>query len=78
MVPATTGPSGRTPRPPGWRALQLVVNHLRDPRTPGNQVEPGTATLVNRFRESATRLERFHRVCAMSRAIAERFGDLAS
>ena len=60
------------------RALRLVANHLRDPRTPGNQVEPGTATLAARFRESATRLERFHRVCAMSREIAERLDDLAT
>ena len=54
------------------RVLQLVSNHLRDPRTPGNQVEPGTATLAARFRESATRLERFHRLCAMNREIAKR------
>lgn len=60
------------------RALRLVANHLRDPRTPGNQVEPGTKTLAARFRDSATRLERFHRVCAMSREIAERFDDLAT
>ena len=60
------------------RARRLVANHLRDPRTPGNQVEPGTTTLTTRFRDSATRLERFHRVCAMSREIAERFDDLAT
>jgi type I restriction enzyme, R subunit len=60
------------------RALRLVANHLRDPRTAGNQVESGTKTLATRFRGSTTRLERFHRVCAMSREIAERFDDLAS
>lgn len=58
------------------RALRLVANYLRDPRTPGNQVEAGAKTLANRFRESATRLERFHRLCAMSRDISERFSDL--
>ncbi|MBV9143782.1 MAG: DUF3387 domain-containing protein, partial [Pseudonocardiales bacterium] len=60
------------------RARRLVANHLRDPRTVGNQVEPGTKTLATRFRESATRLERFYRVCAMSREITERFDDLAT
>jgi type I restriction enzyme R subunit len=58
------------------RAVRLVANHLRDPRTHGNQVEPGTPTLAARFRESATRLERFYRLCAMSRDISERFTDL--
>ncbi|MDQ1248138.1 MAG: type restriction enzyme subunit [Actinomycetota bacterium] len=58
------------------RAVRLVTDHLRSPRTPGNQVEPGEPTLATRFREAATRLERYHRLCAMSRDIAERFSDL--
>ncbi|MEU8270515.1 type I restriction endonuclease subunit R [Sphaerisporangium sp. NPDC049002] len=61
---------------PYVRALRMTANHLRDPRTPGNQVEPGAKTLGVRFRESATRLERFYRLCAMSREISERFDDL--
>ncbi|MEU1667096.1 type I restriction endonuclease subunit R [Streptomyces sparsogenes] len=58
------------------RALRLVANHLRDPRTPGNQPEQGMKTLATRFKESASRLERFYRLCSMSREIAERLADL--
>ncbi|MFF0244846.1 type I restriction endonuclease subunit R [Streptosporangium sandarakinum] len=68
-----------TSRPKSYaRALRLVTNYLSDPRTPGNQVEPGEKPLGMRFRESATRLERFHRLCAMSREISERFSDLGA
>jgi len=68
-----------TSRPkPYVRALRLTANHLRDPRTPGNQVEQGAKTLALRFKESATRLERFYRLCAASRDISERFEDLTS
>lgn len=65
----------RGPRP-RVRALRLVTNHLRDPRTAGNAVEPGVPPLGIRFRDSATRLERFYALCAMSRELSERFGDL--
>lgn len=61
---------------PRTRACRLTANHLRAPSTPGNQSEPGAKTLAVRFRESATRLERFYGLCAMSREISERFEDL--
>ncbi|WP_157254922.1 type I restriction endonuclease subunit R [Nonomuraea typhae] len=61
---------------PRLRALRRVANYLRDPRTPGNQVEPDRKSLSERFKERATRLERFYRLCAMSRGIAERFDNL--
>ncbi|MFB4302252.1 type I restriction endonuclease subunit R [Actinomadura sp. NTSP31] len=60
------------------RALRRVVNHLRDPRTAGNQVEPGEKSLSDRFKEIASRLERFYRLCASSRDFAEKFDDAAS
>ncbi|MEU7868126.1 type I restriction endonuclease subunit R [Dactylosporangium sp. NPDC049140] len=74
----------------GWRALladtthpkprihtlRMVANHLRDPRTPGNTVEPGAKALGARFRESARRLERFYALCSMSRELSDRFDDL--
>ncbi|MEV4252755.1 type I restriction endonuclease subunit R [Spirillospora sp. NPDC049652] len=60
------------------RALRLVVNHLRAPSTPGNQVEPGERTLSDRFKEIASRLERFYRLCASSREFTEEFDDAAA
>ncbi|RFS81437.1 type I restriction endonuclease subunit R [Actinomadura spongiicola] len=62
---------------PRKRALRLTSNYLRDPQTPGNRVEPGAKPLSVRFKESAARLDRFYRVCAMSKEIAERCEDMA-
>ncbi|WP_432185777.1 type I restriction endonuclease subunit R [Streptomyces sp. Tue6028] len=59
------------------RALRLTSNFLRDPKTPGNKVEPGAKPLSVRFKDSAARLDRFYRVCSMSREISERCEDLA-
>ncbi|MBB2911255.1 type I restriction enzyme R subunit [Streptosporangium becharense] len=61
---------------PRLHTLRRVTEYLRNPRTPGNQVEGDAKPLSTRFKESATRLERFHRLCAMSREISERFEDL--
>ncbi|GAB3456122.1 type I restriction endonuclease subunit R [Streptomonospora sediminis] len=60
------------------RALRLVSNHLIAPGadrsdTTGEEAEP---SLVERFRDSASRLERFYQLCSMSREISERFTDL--
>ena len=48
------------------RALLPVVNYLRDPRTPGNQVEPGEEDLATRFRRCSSRLEQFFALCSTS------------
>jgi type I restriction enzyme R subunit len=61
---------------PRLRALGLAVEYLRSPNTPGNKVEPGEVPLSTRFKDSAARLDRFYRVCAMSKEIAERCEDL--
>ncbi|MGW0769730.1 type I restriction endonuclease subunit R [Streptomyces sp. NPDC002676] len=58
------------------RALRLVSNFLRDPRNPGNQVTGDAEPLSVRFKESAYRLERYHRLCSMSRELVERCRDL--
>ncbi|MFD5753337.1 type I restriction endonuclease subunit R [Streptomyces sp. NPDC127033] len=58
------------------RALRLTADFLRDPKTPGNKVEPPAKPLSVRFKDSAARLDRFYRVCAMSKEIAERCEDL--
>jgi type I restriction enzyme, R subunit len=57
-------------------ALRKVADFLRDPRTPGNQVEGRAKPLSARFKESASRLERFYGVCAMSRELTERCAEL--
>ncbi|WP_374251208.1 type I restriction endonuclease subunit R [Micromonospora sp. R77] len=63
--------------PTRWRrAVKKAANFLRNPRTPGNDVEPGTKPLHRRFRDSAGRLERFYTLCATSRDFAERAGDI--
>ncbi|MEU9561681.1 type I restriction endonuclease subunit R [Streptomyces sp. NPDC048161] len=61
---------------PRKRALRLVSNYLRDPKTPGNQVEGDAKPLSTKFKESAYRLERYYRICSMSREIVERCEDL--
>lgn len=58
------------------RALRLTADFLRDPKNPGNKAEPGAKPLSVRFKDSAARLDRFYRVCAMSREIAERCAEL--
>ncbi|MFJ7205223.1 type I restriction endonuclease subunit R [Streptomyces sp. NPDC098789] len=62
---------------PRKRALRLTSNYLRDPKTLGNKVEPGAKPLSARFKDSAARLDRFYRICAMSKEIAERCEDMA-
>ncbi|MBK3645123.1 type I restriction endonuclease subunit R, partial [Streptomyces sp. MBT33] len=58
------------------RALRLTADFLRDPKNPGNKVEPPAKPLSVRFKDSAARLDRFYRVCAMSKEIAERCEDM--
>lgn len=58
------------------RALRLTADFLRDPRNPGNQVDPGVKPLSVRFKDSASRLDRFYRVCSSSREIKERCDEL--
>jgi type I restriction enzyme R subunit len=58
------------------RALRLTADFLRDPKNPGNKVEPPAKPLSVRFKNSAARLDRFYHVCAMSKEIAERCEDM--
>ncbi|MDI5936679.1 MULTISPECIES: type I restriction endonuclease subunit R [unclassified Micromonospora] len=63
--------------PARWlRAVRKTVNFLRDPRTPGNAVEPGTKPLHQRFRDSAGRMERFYALCSSSNYFVDRAGDI--
>ena len=60
------------------RARRLVSNHLLDPQVnrAGDTGDGSGPSLADRFRDSASRLERFYQLCAMSREISERFTDL--
>jgi type I restriction enzyme R subunit len=58
------------------RALKLVSDHLVS-REARREPEGGDGkSLSERFRASATRLERYFQLCAMSSQISERFGEL--
>jgi len=58
------------------RALQMVSNHLVSPEAQRRPGESDEKSLSERFRESATRMERFYQLCSMSTQISERFEDL--
>ena len=45
-------------------AVNGTVNYLRDPATPGNQVEGGEPSLADRFRNESSRLARFYALCS--------------
>jgi hypothetical protein len=55
----------------------LTVSYLRDPQTPGNQVEdPKEPTLADRFRAASSRLARFWALCSSSVKLNEFRDDL--
>ncbi|GLW08731.1 DEAD/DEAH box helicase [Microtetraspora sp. NBRC 13810] len=55
-----------------------AVNYLRDPLTPGNQVEdPKDPTLRERFRRESSRLARFWALCSSSGELNEFRDDIA-
>ncbi|MEE2035784.1 type I restriction endonuclease subunit R [Nocardiopsis sp. CT-R113] len=58
------------------RALKLVSDHLVSREAQRKPEDGNGKSLSQRFRESATKLERFHQLCAMSSQISKRFGDL--
>ena len=47
-------------------AVLGAVNYLRDPATPGNQVEEGEPTLAERFRQASAQLARMYALCSSS------------
>ncbi|MET7298168.1 type I restriction endonuclease subunit R [Embleya sp. NPDC005575] len=59
-------------------AALRTANHLRDPRTPGNnpeELDNRNDTISRRFREHAHRLERFFALAGSSSDIGSRFPD---
>jgi type I restriction enzyme, R subunit len=60
-----------------WNAVTGVVNYLRDPTTPGNQVEEGEPNLAERFRRAAAQLARMYAIARTHRDLAEFRDDIA-
>ena len=58
-------------------AVLGAVNYLRDPATPGNQVEEGEATLGERFRAAASKLARFYALCSTHKDMRELRDEIA-
>ncbi|WP_306369110.1 type I restriction endonuclease subunit R [Nocardiopsis sp. CC223A] len=58
------------------RTLQLVSDHLVSPSARREPEDGDGKSLSERFRTSATRLERFYQLCSMSSQISERFREL--
>jgi type I restriction enzyme, R subunit len=59
------------------QAVLGALNYLRDPLSPGNQVEEGEPTLGERFRKAAALLARMYAVCSASGALASLRPDIA-
>lgn len=67
---------GKSPR--AYRNAVLgAVNFLRDPLSPGNQVDEGEPTLGERFRQAAAQLARMYALCSSSGELASVRADIA-
>jgi type I restriction enzyme R subunit len=53
------------------------VNYLRNPATPGNQVQDDELTLAQRFRQASAQLARLYALCSSSGALADLRADIA-
>lgn len=58
------------------RALKTVADHLVSPPARHKPEDGDGKSLSERFRESATRLERYYQLCSMSAELAERFVEM--
>ena len=58
-------------------AVLGAVNYLRDPATPGNQVEESEATLGERFRAAASKLARFYALCSTHKDMRDLRDEIA-
>ncbi|MGH7735398.1 MAG: type I restriction enzyme subunit R domain-containing protein, partial [Gemmatimonadales bacterium] len=68
--------SARSPRAFLGAAIG-TANFLRDPATPGNQVEGGEPSLADRFRNQAARLARFYALCSTRGELNDYRDDLS-
>ena len=58
-------------------AVLGTVNYLRDPATPGNQVEEDELTLAQRFRQASAQLARMYALCSSQRDLTDFRADIA-
>jgi type I restriction enzyme R subunit len=58
-------------------AVLGAANYLRDPTTPGNQVEEDELTLAQRFRQASAKLARLYAICSSSGDLADFRDDIA-
>ncbi|HET9896751.1 MAG TPA: type I restriction endonuclease subunit R [Streptosporangiaceae bacterium] len=68
--------SARSPRA-FLNAVLGAVNYLRDPATPGNQVDDGEPTLAERFRAAASKLARLYALCSSHKDMGAHRDDVA-
>ena len=62
---------------PHLNAVLGAVEYLRDPNTPGNQVEEGEPNLAERFRRASGQLARMYAICSSSGKLADYRADIA-
>ena len=58
-------------------AVLGAVEYLRDPKTPGNQIEEGEPNLAERFRHASSQLVRMYAICSSSGQLADQRADIA-
>jgi type I restriction enzyme R subunit len=58
-------------------AVLGAVDYLREPSTPGNQVEEGEPNLAERFRRASTQLARMYAICSGSKDMSSFRADIA-
>ena len=58
-------------------AVLGAVDYLRDPNTPGNQVEEGEPNLAERFHRASGQLARTYAICSSSGKLADYRADIA-
>jgi type I restriction enzyme R subunit len=58
-------------------AVLGAVNYLRDPASPGNQVDDGELTVAQRFRQASAQLARMYALCSSSGALTTFRSDIA-
>lgn len=59
------------------KAVLGAVEYLRDPNTPGNQVQEGEPNLAERFRRVSAQLARMYAICSSSGKLADYRADIA-
>ncbi|WP_199234379.1 type I restriction endonuclease subunit R [Kribbella sp. VKM Ac-2568] len=62
---------------PFLNAVLKTVDYVRNPQTPGNQVDEGEDTLADRFRQASSKLARFFALCSSSGELNDYRDDIS-